>query len=305
MIDMRLRTKIAPEELELKVGKCLGPEDYNLVLTGPARIRKPDGRPLAVYLPGAMTEVLNVPGVYEILHAIEMPGRTTNRGLASGSPRFASKQKRTYARNVSSATVGAVDPQGQQRYCRLTAWTGQNMPAWETLHPVLREVAANLEKYVPERYAVQAAHAAKSDPAWVVPGTPFTTVTINNSYPTGTHQDKGDLDEGFSTICCLRRGGYTGGQLVFPEYRVAVDMQHGDLLLMDAHDWHGNVVLTCSCGKELNGHCKECGAERVSIVSYFRTKIAKCGSPEEEYQRANDHREKLAMKLAEEEEPAR
>lgn len=296
MIDLRLRTKIPVEELELKVGKCLGREDYNLVLTGPARIRKPNGRPLAVYVPGAMTEALSADGVYDVLHGIEMPGRTTNRGLASGGPRFASKQKRSYARNVSSATIGAVDPQGQQRYCRLTAWTGQNLPAWETLHPVLREVAKNLERYVPERYAAQAAYAAKSDPAWVVPGTPFTTITINNSYGTGVHQDKGDLDEGFSTICCLRRGSYKGGQLIFPEYRVAVDMQHGDLLLMDAHDWHGNATLVCECGKDMNGHCKACGSERISIVSYFRSKIADCGTPEEEHQRAAEQRERLTMK---------
>lgn len=297
MIDLRLRTKISPEELELKVGKCLGAEDYNLLLSGPARIRKPDGRPLCIYAPGALKSVLSAPDVYDVLHRIEQEaGTTTNRGLASGSPRFKSNQTRSYARGVASATVGAVDPQGQQRYCRLTAWTGQNLPSWKTLHPVLRAVAEELKRYVPDRYQAQADYAAQANPAWVVPGTPFTTITVNNSYPTGVHCDKGDLDEGFSTIACIRRGSYSGGQLVFPEYRVAVDMQDGDLLLMDAHDWHGNVMLVCACGKDMNGHCVECDSERISIVSYFRTKIAKCGSPEDEHRRAADYREKVTMK---------
>lgn len=293
MIDLRLRTKVSPAELEDKVGKCLGPEDYNLLLAGPAKIRKPDGKPLCVYLPGALRGVLEDSGVYDVLsHMSEQIPKTDNRGLASGTPRLKGPQSRSYARKVPSATIGAVDPQGQRRYCRLTAWTKNNWDDWTRLYPFFQAVAANLKAHVPDRYAAQAAYAARTDPSWLVPGTPFSTITVNNSYSTGVHQDKGDLDEGFSTIACLRKGSYTGGQLVFPEYRVAADLQHGDLILMDAHDWHGNVIITCACGVALNGPCKTCGAERVSVVSYFRTKVAECGSPEDEYQRATAHRER-------------
>lgn len=295
MLDIRLRSKVSPEELESKVGKILGEADYNLVLTGPARVRKPDGRPLCVYLPGRLTEVMDPPEVYETLHHLRK-FTSSNRGKASGTPRIKSPQQRTYARPVASAIIGAADPQGQQRYCRLTAWTGRNLPAWETLHPLLRAVADQMAEHVPDRYAAQVDYANRSDPAWVVPGTPFSTVTVNNTYPTGVHTDKGDLDAGFSTIACLRRGDYTGGQLVFPEFRVAVNMRHGDLILMDAHEWHGNVAITCACGRELNGFCDTCEAERISLVSYFRTKITQCGTPEEEYQKGNAYQERLASK---------
>jgi hypothetical protein len=68
---------------------------------------------------------------------------------------------------------------------------------------------------------------------------------------------------------------------------VAVDLHDGDLILMDAHDWHGNVPIYCRCsGTPLNGLCEDCGAERISVVAYFRTKIAECGSPDEEMARA-------------------
>jgi hypothetical protein len=154
------------------------------------------------------------------------------------------------------------------------------------LHPLLRAVAAHLSEHVPARYHAQAQQAQLTDPAWVVPGTPFTTITVNNSYATGMHTDKGDLDAGFSTITTLRRGDYTGGRLVFPAYRAAVDMGHGDLILMDAHQWHGNTQIICACNKPMNGACETCGAERISMVAYYRTKLVACGSPAEETAKA-------------------
>lgn len=286
---MRLRRRAAPAELEAKQGKILGTEDYNLLLTGPAYVRMPDNRPLCVYLPGVLTYEVDAPGVYEILTSLRNISK--NRGLASGSPRLHTRHPgRSYAREVASTIVGAIDPVGQTRYCRLTAWTGRNLPKWEQLIPLLQAVATKQRQYVNDRATAQQEMADRSDPAWVIPGTPFSTITVNNTYPTGVHTDKGDLDAGFSSIAVLRRGEYSGGHLVFPEYRVAVDMCHGDLLLMDAHQWHGNTALVCACGTEPNGSCIACGAERISIVSYFRTRIADCGTPEEELRRANDNR---------------
>lgn len=197
----------------------------------------------------------------------------------AGSPR-------PYSRKVASTIVGAIDPMGQTKACRLTAWTGQNLPQWQQLIPLLQAVALEQLHYVPDRAEAQHQAAAAAHPAWVVPGTPFTTITVNNTYPTGVHTDKGDLDAGFSAITCLRRGSYTGGRLVFPEYRVAVDLKHGDLLLMDAHQYHGNTALVCACGTEPNNFCRTCGAERISVVSYFRTKVTECGSPDEELRKA-------------------
>lgn len=295
MLELRIRNRIPAAELESKAGKILGGPDSNLLLTGAVRVLMPDARPLCVYLPGALAAELDKDGVYGILHSLRRAvPRSFNRGLASGTQRLpavngkkdGAGRDRTYAKPVSSAIVGSVDPQGQQRYCRLTAWTGANLPQWQALQPLLQAVAALQAEYVPDRAAAQRAVAESSDPAWVVPGTPFSTVTVNNTYPTGVHTDKGDLDAGFSAIACLRRGEYTGGALVFPEYRVAVDLKHGDLLLMDAHQWHGNTALVCACGREPNGVCETCGAERISLVCYFRTKVADCGTPEQELRKA-------------------
>lgn len=292
--SLRLRSRVSDSAIrEQLAGKILGPADFDVLLTGPTAVYRPDGKPLCVYLPGAVAEHAANPDIYEVLHALRV-NISVNRGLASGTKRITHDGiNRSYARRTPSAIVGAVDPMGQTRYCRLTSWTGRNLPQWESLHPLLRTVASELERHVPDRFANQVKVAAASDQSWIVPGTPFSTVTVNNTYPTGVHTDKGDLDAGFSTIATVRRGEYTGGQLVFPAYRVAVDMRDGDLILMDAHEWHGNVALVCACGDQPVGPCSTCGAERISVVSYFRTKIADCGSPEQEYERAVKLRERL------------
>lgn len=294
MISARLRTRVRPEELEPKVGKILGVEDYNLLITGPAKLFMPSGRPLCVYLPGVLATELDKPGVYDILHSLR-PLVSDNRGMASGSKRLKvnygpnrnGEDRRTRARRVPSTIIGAIDPSPTHHYCRLTAWTGRNLPEWQSLQPLLQVVAGHLANHVPDRYAAQAEQASSAHPTWVVPGTPFSTVTVNNTYPTGVHTDKGDLDAGFSTISVLRRGDYSGGHLVFPEFRVAVDMHHGDLIMMDAHQWHANTAIYCACGTQPNGACTVCGAERISLVSYFRTEVAHCGSPADELRKAD------------------
>lgn len=164
---------------------------------------------------------------------------------------------------------------------------------------------------MPERYAAQMHEVERTSPDWVIGGTPFTTITVNNTYPTGIHTDKGDLDAGFSTLGCIRRGDFTGGWLTFPQYGVAADMQNGDVLLMDAHEWHGNTPITCDhCGESLRkpGHrCTDpegregmnphlASPERISIVSYFRTDMVECGTAAEENARRAAVQEKRASK---------
>jgi hypothetical protein len=275
VIQARLRSRISATELAAKVGKILGDEDFNMLLTGPATLLKPNGHPLVIYLPGVLRTEADMPSVYNTLHSLKGI-KTENRGAASGSRRVASGSgNKSRALPVPSSIIGAFDNSGHHKYCRLTAWTGANLPYWEELHPFLQAIARQFEHHLPDRYAVQMTEVRATYPEWVVPGTPFTTVTVNNTYPTGVHQDAGDLETGFSTLACLRKGTYTGGNLVFPKYRVALDMRHGDLALIDAHEHHGNTAIVCACGTRRNGLCDTCGAERISVVSYFRKNMVK------------------------------
>lgn len=273
MIELRCKSTIPQSELDAKVGKIVTDADYNVLLTGACRLRKPDGALLAVYLPGTLRPSRLT---YEILHSLRGI-QTDNRGEASGSRRFRyGEETRTRSAKVRSAIIGAFDPGGPKQFCRLTGWTGHHLPRWRELQPFFQDIAEQFEKHAPERYKVQADYAAGTHPDWVIPNTPFTTITVNNTYPTGVHTDSGDLERGFSTMAVLRRGDYTGGRLVLPKFRVAVDMQDGDLILFDAHEFHGNTLI----------ETRSPDAERISVVSYYRTRMAECGSAEDEYRKA-------------------
>lgn len=273
--EIRLRSRIPKEELDEKVGKIITERDVTVMLVDSARVLKPDGSPLCVYLKGAISQEIR-DETYPVLHDIQMT--TNNRGLASGSQRVhAYGTSTTYARPVMSSLLGAMEGTTKRApICRLTAWTGEHVDEFRGLFPLFHEISDYFGAYVPERFQEQALHARATKPEWVIKGTPFTTITVNNTYATGVHQDAGDLKEGFSTLACLRRGNYSGGWLSFVEWRVAVDMQDGDLLLMDAHEWHGNTDIV--------KHSED--AERISVVSYFRTNMTKCGTSLEELEKA-------------------
>lgn len=323
-VEVRIKTKIPQEELLSKVGKLLTAEDINLKPTSEVRIQKPDGKLLLHYLPGAFSHE-RMDEFYGTLHSLKVM-ETTNRGLASGTVRHPAFEGgvRTYSKPVASAIIGAFDAKPPKQYCRLTAWSGKETEQFASLFPMFVDIGKEFQRHVPDRHAAQMDFVGRTADDWVIPGTPFSTVTVNNTYPTGVHTDKGDLDAGFSTLTVLRRGQYSGGWLCFPEYRVGVDMQDGDLLLMDAHEWHGNTPLvlgdpecyicnlqaTVRASLFLRGKqrerdlCAEHGAllsaegapnlsfadivpaERISVVSYYRTRMAECGTAEEEAKRA-------------------
>lgn len=286
--EYRVRTKIPDDELQAKIGKILTPEDINVLLVNDCVVRKPDGSLLLVYRKGILSEDILAQS-YDVLHELRKH-ESNNRGHASGTPRYKlfKDAKWAYAENRPSTIIGSFDSNPPRRYCRLTAWSGKEVTKFSSLFPLFTAIGSQFEANVPDRWANQMSRVRSTHPDWVIPGTPFTTITVNNSYPTGVHTDKGDLDEGFSTLAVLRRGSYEGGWLCFPEFRVGVDLHHGDLLLMDAHEWHGNTMLQCLvCGDKINDGLHEaCETERISVVSYFRTKMTECGSMEDELSKA-------------------
>ena len=275
IMEYRVRSRVAPEELDQKIGKIVTDEDYNILLTGPTKVLLPNGEPLCIYLPGAIPREIT-DRHYPVLHPIQTP--TDARGLASGSLPVQRKKQMKY-RNVKSSILGAIEPMGGGRYpfCRTTAWTGRNTELFKTLYPLFSEIGSLFKKHVPHRYAAQMEKTLQTGDEWRIADTPFTTITVNNNYPTGVHTDKGDLQQGFSCLTSIRRGEYTGGKLVFPEYRIAADMQDGDLMLMDAHQWHGNT--------EIFKQSED--AERISLVLYYRTDMMFCGTMDEESEKGN------------------
>lgn len=162
---------------------------------------------------------------------------------------------------------------------------------WSAAVPFFQAIAGVLKEEMPDVYA-RHLEQAKRHPSWVIPDTALSTVTINVNYESHFHFDVGDFRNGYSTLSVVEIGKYTGGFLVFPRYKIAVDVREGDVLMCQSHvDMHGNFALTR----------KTTNAKRVSFVTYLKEKLGTTSNrlagpdPVEEW---SDGRRVAARKLA-------
>ena len=179
----------------------------------------------------------------------------------------------TYANSVYSGIAGWFDRYPRIPYGRATSYTARNADKFALAYPFLQHLSEGFKTLLPQRYEAQMTAARKVDPRFLVPDTPFTTVTVNKTFRTAAHYDVGDLNAGLSNLLTLSPDGrYSGGYLIAPEYRIAVNPRPGDLLLINNHEvMHGNTPIVC-----------EEGSERISLVVYFREKMLELGSWEYE-----------------------
>lgn len=190
----------------------------------------------------------------------------------------------SYANTVNSGIAGWFDRYPRIPYGRATSYTEKNPEMFALSYPYLQTLARKFEELLPERYGKQIEFTNNIDPKFVVPETPYTTLTVNKTFRTAAHRDAGDFTKGFSNISCISPDGkksWDGCLFVLPEYRIAVELHPGDLLLVNNHDGiHGNTQIL---GDD---------PIRISIVAYAREKMANLGSFEYETLRKNfvDHR---------------
>ena len=138
MIDIRLRSKISPEEMKQKIGKILTDDDYNLLIHKDTTIRGTDGRVVAIFQKGVIPNNI-MDESYETLHDLKKY-QTNNRGLASGTPRISKGEgkRSATAKSIASATIGSFDAVGAKQYCRLTAYSGKETNEYKKLFPLFQ-----------------------------------------------------------------------------------------------------------------------------------------------------------------------
>lgn len=275
---IQLRSRVADAETLFR-GKMLTEGDAAVLLREDADVYKPDGEPLLMLRRGGIARDLGE-AAYAALHGLRKQ-KTSNRGNYAGAKRITSynadgtKNNNSYTRDadgklfsVASAIIGYFDKQGGRfPFCRETAFTAKEVDAWSTILPMIEAGARLFKEVAPVRYGKQMAACAECPPEFVIGRTPFTTLTVNNNVaPAATHKDAGDYKEGLGLISVVRRGSYSGAWLVFPEYRVGVDLQDGDALFFNSHEWHGVTPMV--------KHSDD--AERISIVYYMREKMRRC-----------------------------
>lgn len=185
----------------------------------------------------------------------------------------------TYANIVYSGIAGWFDRYPRIPYGRATSYTQTNYNKFKMAFPFLQSLDKGFKKLLPTRHSAQRAAADKVDPAFLVPETVFTTITVNKTFRTAAHRDAGDFTGGLSNLLVLsNNGNYSGGYLILPEVRIAINVRPGDLLLVNNHEYiHGNTPIVT--------HDDE--AERISLVCYLREKMLELGSKEYEDNRYN------------------
>ena len=185
----------------------------------------------------------------------------------------------TYANQVNSGIAGWFDRYPRIPYGRATAYTQHSFDKFKMSFPFLQTLDRGFAELLPTRHAAQREAADKIDSAFLVPQTVFTTITVNKTFRTAAHRDAGDFTNGLSNLLVLsNNGNYSGGYLILPEVRVAVNVRPGDLLLVNNHEYiHGNTPIVTN--DEV--------AERISLVCYLREKMLELGSKEYEDHRFN------------------
>ncbi len=184
----------------------------------------------------------------------------------------------TYANIVNSGIAGWYDRFPRFPYGRPTSYNRDNFSLFQKSYPFLQSLSEGFKQLLPNRFERQMKAIRKLDSRFHVPETPFTTITVNKTFRTAAHRDAGDLAEGFSNLSVITNGkSYTGGYLILPEFRAAINIRPGDLLLVGNHEWiHGNTPIEV-----------EEGGERVSLVCYFREGMSKLGNYDYEMLRYN------------------
>lgn len=276
---IQLRTRVTEPKLREMFGKTPKREDYDFVLTGGGDIYKPNGERLCTVVKGGLSE----PMTKRVLPFYSGLKRhtTTNRGKYAGEhlEQDIVKKDGTYSKTrhsapVASVVVGAMDRTPRIPYCRQAAPVLEDPEGWKAGQALVREVATLYEQYVPDQHERQMGQVRKTNPAFIIAGTPYSSITVNNTFAGAYHVDKGDY--GYGSMAVLRKGHYRGCELVIPAYRVAIDLEHRDVIFFDVHEVHGNIPF----------EDKEDTAERISIVLYVREKMQHCGTPAQELARA-------------------
>jgi hypothetical protein len=188
----------------------------------------------------------------------------------------------TVEANVTMGGIAGFFPAtARNPYARATAYTRDNWDLFKESWPFLQEMAKIFERENPIRYRNQIGFVRENNldkNGWVIPGTPYSTITVNRNFQTACHQDAGDLKSGFENFTVLEGGkhSYKGCYTVFPKFRVAFDCRQGDFVGMDvAHHYHGNTPLLPSVEGEED-------FERISLVLYVREDLTGAGTQEEE-----------------------
>jgi hypothetical protein len=257
-------------------------KDYDLLLNETATVLKPDGSLLCVLIKNAIPKE-QIATAWR--HLKKYNPKTDNRGTATGVEMVHRTKKDGTLSNtlkvpkgmeVTSGVIGFYDRYPRIPFCRKCSWNAENPEGFAEMLPLFQQVDKLYAEHAPDYYAAQKEIAARTSKDFKIPETVFTTITVNKNFRTAVHKDAKNFDA-VAPMLLIREGKYSGGYVVFPEYRVAAAMDTGDIIIFrNMVDWHGNTQII-----PLSKNYQRC-----TMVFYYREGMINCGTAEQELERA-------------------
>lgn len=223
------------------------------------------GRPQIMWLTNAISLELQALALPVFQHkSIAAKGTAAYRETAAGPA----------SGDAGSGIIGYFDRTADHPFCRQTAFNLNHPELFEKALPYIQAVDKHFQIHFPAQWWHQM-YAALFTRGWIISGTSFSSLTINKDFRTAVHKDQGDLKGSFGVMTVFKTPGFTGGDLIFPKYRVAVPYGNGDSCFANVHEWHANSEIYGEPGT----------FERLSCVFYQRQRIVQCGTLKEELER--------------------
>ena len=224
-------TQMTPTCLNKKIGKYVNPTGYTNVDSS-CDVFKECGAVLFKLRKNTLSTSVTTTS-FELLKSAA--GVTRNRCVAAGPKEY-----------VFSRPVGVTE-------AGVTAWTRNNATKWKACRDLLTAIDGVYKKLAPKEYVAQ--RRAVRNKSSLVHGTVFSTVTVNRKFRTAMHTDSNNYSGGLAVMTLLKGSTSTGGKLLFPKYKLSVELNEGDVIVYDVNEHH--------CNSAVRG-------DRLSCVFYLR-----------------------------------
>lgn len=188
---------------------------------------------------------------------------SSNRGSAAGQISRIKKNNFDQGIPVHSSIVGYIDSPNHKRPCRLTQFTRNNEEYFKNAIPFIQRIDDLFKDSIYCKYIKQFERAQINE--YHISNTCFSTITVNYNFRTALHKDTGDFIDGFGNITVISKD-INGGHLLFPQYKLAIELDKGDYCALNVHEWH--------CNSNIKYNTND--AYRLSFVFYLREKIINC-----------------------------
>ena len=264
--------------------------DFDEVLRESALIYKDEGleqAPLCAYIQNLFSEKELV-GLYEALNKAAKTSNNRNNSSGRITPEFRQayidKGYNIIKESESMITVKKANGKGSTYNAAMPCESGvagffeadrnfpgphparynrENPEAFEKCYPFIDRCNEAFQVCLPTEYEWNKGFADNTDPEYLINDSVFSSLTINRTYRTCYHRDGNNLTNGMAGMATFMQPGdspWIGGLVVFPRFRLAINLRPGDLLIFDnQRSLHGNIKLE---------------GERYSVVMYYREKLA-------------------------------